>query len=314
MKNIFKGKTILITGATGSLGTELVRELLKYKPYSIRAFDCDENGLFELREKFGNKNIRYLLGSIVDYDRLDLAMRRVDYVIHSAAVKHVRISNYNPFEVIKTNVIGTMNVIKAVLRHKEVKKFIFISSDKACFPANIYGTSKMLGEQLVLWSHKIDLPEKVSCVIRSGNFLGSRGSVVPKWRKLIKEGKDITLTNCRMNRFITTTNEFARKVIKALTIAKGGEIFVPKQEVANMNQLANVMAEGTNSKIKLTKPEEGEKLDEVLVSLDESERYKETEDFYIFHKSYPKKEPFVYSTEYEKPINDEELKRILEKI
>jgi FlaA1/EpsC-like NDP-sugar epimerase len=241
MKNIFKNKIILVTGGTGSIGSAIVKKLLKFNCKTIRVLGSDENGLHNLSlnlssdykknfiDSMMRSKIRYFYGDITDLNRMIAATEDVDYLIHAAALKHVPICEYNPFEATKVNVIGTENMIKASFHHKSIKKFILISTDKVVDPTTVLGTTKLLAEKIVLNSNlnkgKRDI--KLS-VVRFGNVIGTRGSVLPKFISQIKENKSITVADKTSTRFFVTIEDAVQSIFETLETMKGGEIVVPR--------------------------------------------------------------------------------------
>ena len=283
IRKFFRNKKILITGGSGSIGKEIAKEILKYDPKVIRLFDSNENGLFELQEYFSNDDrLRFLLGDIRDKERVIRAMQNIDYVFHTAALKHVLVCEYNPFEAVKTNVIGTQNIIESAIECN-VDKVIFTSSDKAVNPSNTMGASKLLAEKLMVAANFYRGPKaktKFSCV-RFGNILGSSGSVLPLFKEQIKKGGPITVTHKDMNRFILTKKRALDFLLKSMILARGGEIFVPKMPVVRVMDLVEVLLEeyvpkvGQNPekiKIEFIGIKSGEKLYEELMTEDEASR------------------------------------------
>ena len=290
--NYYKDKTILVTGGAGSIGSEIVRKLSTLGPSVIRAFDNDETALFNLTSQVDGKQliVRPLYGDIGDVDRLEMAMEGVDIVFHAAAMKHVPICEYNPFEAIKTNVIGTQNVITAALR-QNVDKFILISTDKAVNPLNVMGTTKQLAEKLTISSnHYRGMKRtKLSCV-RFGNVLNSRGSVVPIFLKQIKRGGPVTVTNPDMTRFMMTIPEAVDFILHSTSISMGREIFIKKMKAVRISDLAETMIEyfapkygyrADEIQIEVVGDRDGEKMDEELFSADEVENVYENEEIYV---------------------------------
>lgn len=292
MINTFKDKKILITGGTGSVGQQILHEVLKYEPKVVRILDINETKEFELQEKYRDyDNIRYLLGDVRDKERLYRAIEDIDIVFHTAALKHVFSCEYNPFEAIKTNVIGTQNLIDVCIA-EEVKKVIFTSSDKAVNPTSVMGATKLLAERLIISAnyYKGGGRETVFSNVRFGNVLGSRGSVIPLFKRQIANGGVVTITNKEMTRFIMPMQDAINLLFKATEIANGGEIFIFKMEAIKIIDLAEVMIEElapiygySPNEIKMevigTKP--GEKLYEELMTKDEARRALETEDMFI---------------------------------
>ena len=269
---MFKDKTILITGGTGSFGKALLKYLLiNHKDIKkIIIFSRDELKQFEMLGKFSEKkypNIRFFLGDIRDIDRLNRAMEEVDYVIHAAALKQVPAAEYNPFEVIKTNVIGAQNIIEACL-NSNVKKVIALSTDKACAPINLYGATKLCSDKLFISANNITGKRNLSfSVVRYGNVMGSRGSVIPEFFKQKKSGS-INITNKNMTRFSITMQESIDLVLWALKNSIGGEIFVPKIPSYKILDLAKAVAPAAKINIVGLRP--GEKIHEELITDNES--------------------------------------------
>src|SRR3989338_5094048 len=224
-----KNKTVLVTGGTGSIGSEIVRQLLKTKARQIRIFSRDEHKQHELQNELGgDTRLRFLIGDIRDKERMDFAFQDVDIVFHAAALKHVSVCEYNPFEAVKTNIIGTQNVIENALRHN-VEKVLAISTDKAADPGSVLGASKLMMERLVTAANATIGGKRTRFAsVRFGNVLNSRGSVIPIWKKQIDEGKDVTITDLRATRFLMQIPDAVRLVFAALEHMQGGEIFVLK--------------------------------------------------------------------------------------
>ncbi len=280
----FKGKSILVTGGCGSVGTELANRLVKDAKV-IRIFDNNENGLFNAQQKFKNcKNVRFLLGDVRDKERLDMAMENIDIVFHLAALKHVWACEYNPFEAAKTNVTGMQNAIDCAMKHN-VEKFIFTSSDKAANPSNVMGTTKLVGEKLVTAANFYKGNRRtVFASIRFGNVMGSSGSVIPVFREQIAKGGPITLTDPKMTRFVISMEQASNLVLKAADIAKGGEVFILKMDAINVKDLADAMIEELGkgkiqTKVEGTKP--GEKMYEELFTEEEATRALEADDMFV---------------------------------
>ena len=270
----FKNKTILITGGTGSFGTAFINYILKVKesPKKIIVFSRDELKQFEMKKFFDQikfSNIRYFLGDIKDKDRLKLAFKDVDLVVHAAALKQVPASEYNPFEFIKTNVIGSQNIVEACLDSK-VKNVIALSTDKASSPINLYGATKLCADKLFVGANNIKGKQDIKfSVVRYGNVMGSRGSVLHNFLEQKKNGI-LNVTDNRMTRFNINMNEAIQFVINALENSKGGEIFVPKIPSFYITDLAKAVCK--DCKIKITGIREGEKIHEEMISQNESYR------------------------------------------
>jgi len=291
MENIFKDKKIMVTGGTGSIGSEIVRRVLQYDPKVVRILSRDESKQFELEQEIGHLEIvRFLIGDIRDKDRLYRAFEDIDIVFHAAAMKHVPACEYNPFEAVKTNVVGTQNVIDAALDNG-VEKVIGISTDKAASPINTMGATKLLAEKLIIDAnfYKGNRKTVYSCV-RFGNVMGSRGSVIPLFEKQIQNGGPVTLTDPEMTRFMMTIPQAVDLVFKATKKAHGGEIFIFKMPVVKLGDLAQVMIENLATRCGHKSEEiqintigirNGEKMYEHLMNEEEAQYAYETKDMYI---------------------------------
>jgi len=284
-------KKILITGGAGSVGSRLAEKLLELQPKVIRIFDSDETRLFSLKQRLGEReNLRFLLGDVRDKDRLRYAVEGIDVIFHAAALKHVEECEYNPFEAVKTNVMGTQNVIDVAIE-EEVEKVIFTSSDKAVNPTNVMGATKLLCERLITAANYYKGARRsVFSSVRFGNVVGSSGSVVPLFLHQIKRGGPVTLTDPNMTRFIMSDREALELLIKATEMAKGGEIFIFKMPAIRISDLAEVMIEkfagafghkAGEIEVKVIGRKPGEKLYEELMTESEAERALETEDMFI---------------------------------
>ena len=327
MKSIFKDKNILITGGTGSIGQEIMREVLKHEPTTVRILDLDETKQFELQEEYGDlENIRFLLGDVRDKERLYRALEDIDIVFHTAALKHVLSCEYNPFEAVKTNVLGIQNLIEAAM-DEGVEKVIFTSSDKAVNPTNVMGATKLLAERLIIAGnyYKGRRRTKFSSV-RFGNVLGSRGSVVPLFKKQIENGGPVTITNEAMTRFIMPMKDAVKLLFKAAELTKGAEIFVLKMKTIRITDLADVMIDElalNEIKIEIIGNKVGEKLYEELMTEEEAKRALEIEDMFIVLPSHLnslspsvsdlKAEVKAYTSKEAKHLTKEEIKKLLYK-
>lgn len=278
---MFNDKAILITGGTGSFGKQCVETLLKHhQPKKIIVYSRDELKQYEMAQKFDSPIMRYFIGDVRDEQRLGMAMREVDYVIHAAALKHIPVAEYNPMECIKTNINGADNVINVALE-QGVEKVIALSTDKAVNPINLYGATKLAADKLFVAANNIvgDRRTRFS-VVRYGNVLGSRGSVVPFFQQLIQEGAtEIPITDPRMTRFWITLNQGIDFVLKNFTRMQGGEIFVPKIPSMKMTDMAEALAPGVPHKIVGIRP--GEKLHEVMCPVESSHLTLEFDDHYV---------------------------------
>ena len=291
---MLQNKTILITGGTGSFGRAFVKYLTrkKFGLKKIIIFSRDELKQFEMQNEFSaneNKILRFFLGDIRDYERLKTALENVDYVIHAAALKQVPAAEYNPIEFIKTNVLGTQNIIQACLE-RSVKKSILLSTDKASSPINLYGATKLCADKLFISANNIKGSKKISfSVVRYGNVMGSRGSVVHAFKKQIKEHNKIFLTDKNMTRFNILLEDGIKLVLWTLQNSVGGEIVVPKLKSFRILDLAKSMGA---KKILITGSRPGEKIHEEMISVNESTNTIEQKDRYIilpeFLKNYYK--------------------------
>lgn len=235
------GKNVLVTGGAGSVGRILVRRLLQRDPTVVRILDQSEPGLAALKSELDDDRCRFLSGNIRDKDRLARAVDGIDIVVHTAAMKHVDISEYNPFEAVKTNVMGLQNLIDVSI-DAGVERFVFTSSDKAAHPANTMGTTKLLGEKLVTAANKYSGGHDIRLAsVRFGNVVNSSQSVIPVFKEQIKGGGPVTLTDPRMTRFFLTYDDVAELVIGAMEQTEGGEIFVYKMDAIRIEDLAEAM-------------------------------------------------------------------------
>jgi len=283
----WKNKVILLTGGTGSFGQKFAEIMLKkYKPRIIRIFSRDELKQWEMERKFNNNpNLRFFIGDVRDKERLERAMDGADVVIHAAALKQVPLCEYNPFEAVKTNVIGAQNVIDAAIDHN-IEKVMAISSDKAVSPVNLYGATKMCMEKLFVAGNSYvgsSRRTKLSCA-RYGNVVGSRGSVIPLFRKQGPTGT-ITVTDKRMTRFWLTLEQGVNFVIKCVEIMRGGETFVPKPASMKVVDLAKTIS--PKCKIRYIGIRPGEKIHETLITDEESRHVLEFDDFFIINPAWP---------------------------
>ncbi len=329
MANIFQNKKILVTGGTGSIGSEIVRKVLQYQPEVVRVFSNDEDGQFSLGQELQDySNVRFLIGDVKDKERLKMAVENIDYVFHAAALKHVPLGEYNPFEAVKTNVLGTQNLIEAAME-EEVEKLITISTDKAVNPVNVLGATKLLAERLTISAnHYKGEKETVFSCVRFGNVLNSRGSVVPLFRQQIEKGGPVTLTDPGMTRFIMPITRAVELVLKATEMAKDGEIFIFKMPSLRISDLVDVMIEELapqygyspgDIKVKITGKRAGEKNYEELLTEDEAVNVGEVEDMFIVSPGIPEagnlrdKQGAVkkYTSNDQTPLTKEEIKALL---
>jgi UDP-N-acetylglucosamine 4,6-dehydratase/5-epimerase len=284
MKDIFEGKVILITGGTGFLGRALTREILKFNPAAIRIFSRDEVKHHLFSEEFNHDpRLRNLIGDVRDYERLKKATKGCDMVIHAAALKRLDLLEYNVDESIKTNIIGTLNVVNACLEN-DVGKVLFISTDKACSPVNTYGACKFVSERIFVESNYSKGDKKtVFSVVRYGNVLESTGSVIPFFNMKIKNGDDIPLTDERMTRFIISPEGAVDLVFKAIRYGVGGEVFIPRLPAFRITDLIEILKEKNKSKnkVKIVGIRPGEKIHEIMVNDSEVPRTYEFMDLFV---------------------------------
>jgi len=333
MEKLFKNKSVLITGGAGSVGQELAREILKHRPKVLRIFDIDETRQFELQRELGKlKNIRFLLGDLRDRGRLRYAIEDIDIIFHVAALKHVEACEYNPFEAIKTNVLGTQNVIDVAIE-EEVSKVIFTSSDKAVNPTNVMGTTKLMCERLMTAANYYKgLRDIVFSSVRFGNVVGSSGSVTPLFKTQIQAGGPLTVTNPNMTRYIMPMSQALRLLFKVTEMTQGGEVFIFKMSAVKVSDLAKAIIGSLASKhgfapedikVRVTGSKPGEKMHEELMTEDEAKRALETKDMFIVLPEmkelstrfrYPGAKPArarSYKSSDAKLLNKEEIKKML---
>ena len=334
--NLFKDKKILVTGGTGSIGNQIALKLLDCNPKVVRILSNDENETFKLSQKIERQdNVRFLIGDIRDKERLVLAMEDIDIVFHAAALKHVTLCEYNPFEAIKTNVIGNQNIIESALINN-VNKVINISTDKAVNPINTMGATKLLAEKLMIDANEgKGIKQTIFSCVRFGNVLNSRGSVIPIIKQQIKNKKTLTITDPDMTRFIMSIQSTIDLVFKATLLSKGGEIFILKMPVIKLGDLVDVLIEtfskkyGNNNKDikkKIIGPRAGEKIFEELMTESEAEMAYETDDMLIIppqielpnikydvseYKNAWKSKMYRYISREIKPLSKTEIKKIL---
>lgn len=326
---MFKSKKILVTGGTGSFGHQIVKRLLEHKPEEIRILSRDEKKQDDMKYQYKDyENIRFIIGDVRDRQSLKKAIRNTDIIFHAAALKQVPSGEHNPLEAVKTNIIGAQNVIDIALE-EDVEKVIAISTDKAVEPVNAMGMSKAIQEKLITSANQYrDGKKTVYACVRYGNVLGSRGSVVPLFRRLIDEEKPLPLTHEDMTRFIITLNQAIELVFTTTKYALGGEIFVLKMPTHTVKDLAEIMIaelKAKNKKIKIVGIRPGEKIHETLVSSVESIRTVEKNDHYIIlpqihikeveekYPNYKNENLFRFSSDNAERLNKKQLKEILKK-
>ncbi len=291
---MLNNKTVLITGGTGSFGKKMVQSVLsQYKPKKLIIFSRDELKQFEMGQKWSMAKypcLRYLLGDIRDKDRLMMAFRDVDYIIHAAALKQVPAAEYNPEEFIKTNVMGAMNIIDAAL-HNNIEKVIALSTDKACNPVNLYGATKLCSDKLFTAANVyVGSRETRFAVVRYGNVLGSRGSVVPFFKERKQTGV-LPITDDRMTRFWITLDQAVHFVLASFSRMQGGEIFVPRIPSMKITDLAQAIAPECKQKVVGIRP--GEKIHETLIGADEARNTAQFKECYVVQSNPEKKEKLL---------------------
>ncbi len=279
IKTFFKNKNILITGGTGSFGKATTEYLLKANPKKIVIFSRDELKQYHMQKDINDQRLRYFIGDIRDKDRLNLAFRGIDIVIHAAALKHVPKAELDPSEFIKTNIIGSENVIYAALEN-DVERVMFISTDKAVNPINLYGSTKLCSEKLFVASNNIVGSRNIKFSIsRYGNVINSRGSLLPLISEKKKKKQNIFLTHKDMTRFFITLQQGVEFVLSNIIRMKGGEIFIPKM---NSYKIEEIIKKLTNQKkIPISGIRVGEKIHETLIGIDESSNVIDFGEFYL---------------------------------
>lgn len=328
---LFDGQTVLITGGTGFLGRNLIRRILNENPYAIRIFSRDEVKHHKVQQEFKNdEKLRFLLGDVRDFERLKKATRGCDVIIHAAALKRVDMIEYNTSEAIKTNIIGTLNLIEACIENR-VKKVIFISTDKACEPVNTYGACKFVSERIFIESNYSTGHEfpKFTCV-RYGNVLNSTGSVIPFFVEKINKKEKITLTHPEMTRFIINANQAVDLVFAAIEYGEGGEIFVPKLPSFKITQLISALDHHykTNSEVEITGIRPGEKIHELMINNSEVDNTYDFKNYFVITSHIQKYKGLnpIYIREGKKMhqgifkefssqdtlVNDDEVRKIIE--
>ena len=322
----WRNKTILVTGGTGSFGKKFIETVqAEHHPKKIIVYSRDELKQYQMRSSgFDQDNMRYFIGNIRDLPRLRRAMEGVDIVVHSAALKQVPACEYNPMEAVKTNILGSSNVVDAAL-DAGVEKVLALSTDKAVNPVNLYGATKLSAEKLIVQSNAYAGGRKtrLSCT-RYGNVVGSRGSVVPVFIHQREENNTLTVTDKRMTRFWLTLEQGARFVIHVIEEMRGGEVFVPKIPSMQIMDLARAVSPSAEIKVIGIRP--GEKLHEVLISRDESRSTVELENMFVVQPveafwfggewkklGQPVEDGFKYSSDNNTAwLNEEEIQKIIE--
>lgn len=295
---MFTNKNLLITGGTGSFGKKCVEVLLKsYQPKRLIIFSRDELKQFEMQQLFPTEKypcMRYFIGDVRDKERLCRAFRGVDYVIHAAALKQVPAAEYNPTECIRTNIGGAENIVN-VAADSGVKKVVALSTDKAVAPVNLYGATKLCSDKLFIAANAFTACDTVYSVVRYGNVMGSRGSVIPFFIKQREAGGPLTITDFRMTRFWITLEQSVHMVLRSFEIAGGGEVLVPKIPSMKITDLAEAIAPGMPTVEVGIRP--GEKLHETMITAEDSRHTIDIGDYYVI-----KPETFGYRGPEGKPV------------
>ena len=279
---MFKNKVILVTGGTGSFGTAVLKRFINTDIKEIRIFSRDEKKQNDMRLKYNNKNLKFYIGNVRDFRSIDFALRGVDYVFHAAALKQVPSCEFYPMEAVKTNIIGTENVLQAAIVNA-VEKVIVLSTDKAVYPINAMGISKAMMEKVtVAISRTLNSNSTILCCTRYGNVMASRGSVIPLFIKQIKEALPLTITDPKMTRFLMSLDEAIDLVLHTYENALQGDIFIQKSPACTIGDLALALIElfKAKSEINVIGTRHGEKLYETLVTREEMVRAEESENFY----------------------------------
>lgn len=285
--SVINNRNILITGGTGSFGHQMVKELMRYKPKTVRIFSRDEDKQHSMKMELVNepilKKMEFVIGDVREYDRLFAVTKNIDIIFHAAALKQVPAVESHPYEAVKTNIVGAYNVVKSAVARK-VKNVVAISTDKAVKPVNAMGMTKALQEKLIL-SNDLTKDGTKFCCVRYGNVLGSRGSVIPLWNSKIEKNKPLPVTHPEMTRFLLTLSQAIDLVFYSLKNGKGGEIFVKKAPAAKMVNLAKAYAELKTGKkdypLEFIGIRSGEKIDEILVSHEEMSHVQEKKDHFV---------------------------------
>ncbi len=327
-----KGKKVLVTGGTGSIGAEIVRQTLAAGASVVRVLSRDETKQQELAQELSaGTRVRFLIGDVRDIERVRRAFSDIDVVFHAAAMKHVAACEYNPFEAVQTNVLGTQNVIQASL-DVGVSRVVMVSTDKAVNPTSTMGATKLVAERIVSAANQW-AKETVFAAVRFGNVLGSRGSIVPVIQDQVARGQPVRVNDRTMTRFVMTIRDAVRLVLKAAVAAKGGEIFILKMPAVQVEDLVTVLVQRAARRLKkdlgsvrVEKPQRargiGEKLDEELLTAEEIERTEETREFFIVHPAWrapkmrlwPRPAAAVYRSELSHYLSKNEIHKLLDKI
>ncbi len=278
LKTELKGKTVLVTGGAGSIGSAITKRLLKYPIRTVRVLDIDEHALFRLKRSVKDSRLRPLLGSILDKERVEMAGENVDVIIHAAAVKNIEISEFNPIETIDVNINGIVNLIKMSIKNKP-QKFLNISTDKAANASTLYGTTKQLSERLTSWGG-IHIKTTKFASVRFGNVIETRGNVFEIWDEESRSNLPLSITNPSMKRFFFHVEEAVDFILETLLLMSYGEIFIPKMKSYNIKELANKISKNH----RIVGLRQGEKLEEVLITKEEKVKAEERNSMWIIRQ------------------------------
>ncbi len=322
---MFKNKTIMITGGTGSFGKALLEKLLILKVKEVRVFSRDEKKQEDLRLKHNKKNIKFIIGDVRDYKSIKESSKGVDFLFHAAALKQVPSCEFFPIEAVNTNIIGTENTLNAAIENS-IKRVIVLSTDKAVYPINAMGISKAMAEKIAISKSRIENNKTIICITRYGNVMGSRGSVIPLFINQINKNEPLTVTNPDMTRFLMSLEDSVNLVIYAFKNGKSGDIFVKKSPATSMDTLAKSIKSIYNSKshINIIGTRHGEKLYETLISKEESLRLEDSKDFFriyndnrdlnyniYFSEGKKSKKIFEYNSHNTKQLNSKQVISLL---
>ncbi len=322
LEEFYNDKVVLVTGGAGSIGSEITKTVLDFNPSVVRVLDNNETALFELEEELNSDKLRIFYGDVRDKDRLKRAFDNVDIIFHAGALKHVPLCEFNPFDAVKTNIIGTQNVLDVAL-DRDVEKVIFVSTDKAVNPINVMGATKLLAERLTISANHYsgDKDTVFSCV-RFGNVLNSRGSVIPVFKNQIKNGGPVKITDKNMTRFIMGIPEAVKLILKAGQQAKGEEIFILKMQATNIMDLAEVMIENLAAiydhspeeiEIEIIGKRVGEKMYEELMTADESQYAVDDGGLFILNANNMENvnNNMEYNSDYVEKLSKDEIREII---
>ena len=311
ISDFFEGKRIFITGGTGSFGHTIVTELLKFPVKRVTVYSRDEEKQLDMERLFPDPRLDFVIGDVRDYDRIrEVIKSDTDIVYHAAALKVIPTCEKHPSEAIKTNLVGSINVREVCIK-KNVSKALFISTDKAVKPVNTYGMTKALAEKV--WLSNLNELSTIFSVVRYGNVIGSRGSVIPYFRNLISQNKSLPITDQRMSRFLLTLKQAIDLVFNATLMMTGGEVFVPKIPASKILDIAVALA-GKEYKCEIVGVRPGEKVSEVLISEEESWRTEDKGEFFVIHPygRFKSRKSNKYTSETTAQLSVNEIRELLE--